>query len=305
MTWMRLDDGFDTHPKVLSLVNKGDPLNVWVRLLAWAGRQRERDGRVPRVVGLAYGTPKALARLVEVGLYDVTPDGWAIHDFEEYAAKGPGAGDPSDLSRKRAEAGRKGGIARVSRLQEDQPPEATGQATEQATAKQTDFASSNLLQANEAIASVRAGAPAPARAPVPIPSRPDPVPPPTPNPEPDPVVAVLAKSSDLKGEGVDLVRLAGALRGEAAAAGYSEARLVEVLPYALDELATTRIDQPTGKGSTRYVLSVVRRVARIGVLESELERRASLPERPGGASSAGGPSVSKSLLALVAPKVAQ
>lgn len=277
MTWMRLDDGFDTHPKVLSLVNKGDPLNVWVRLLAWAGRQRERNGHVPRVVGLAYGTPKALARLVEVGLYDVTPDGWAIHDFEEYAAKGPGTSDPSDLSRKRAEAGRKGGIARVSRLQEDHTPEATSQANEQANAKQTDFASSNLLQANKAIASARAGAPARARAPDPVP---DPVPPPTPASEPDPVVAVLARSSDLMGEGVDLVRLAGALRGEAAAAGYPEARLLEALPYALKELATSRTDRPTGKGATRYVLSVVRRVARPNVLEAELERRRPPPEPP-------------------------
>lgn len=171
--------------------------------------------------------------------------------------------------------------------------EANGQATNAANEEANDAANG--------VTDPRA----PARAspdPDPVP---DPVPPPTPASDPDPVVAVLAKSSDLKGEGVDLVRLAGSLRGEAAAGGYSEARLIEVLPYALDELALSRTDKPLGKGASRFLLSVARRVARTGVLESELERRASPPERPGGATAPSGPSVSKSMLALVAPKVAQ
>lgn len=95
--------------------------------------------------------------------------------------------------------------------------------------------------------------------------------------EPDPVVVALGLSADIRGEGVDLVRLAGSLRSEGAATGISEKRLLEAIPYALEELATSRTDKPTGKGATRFVLSVVRRVGRPGILEAERARREAPP----------------------------
>lgn len=349
MPWGRIDDKLHAHPKWM-LIRDASPAWLFWSCLSWA-LGYSPSGFVPAHVAKGFGAQRAMAKLVEAGLWEEADGGYLIHDFTSYSSRQV---DP-ELSAVRAEAGRLGGQARAAvrvpfpNVTEADKSRARGQVfravrsgkltkglcevcgsadsrahhrdyskplevtwlcsrhhedahrSDQANDQAPDRANVEPNgQANEtapspAHAYPRVGAPA---SPDPDPV-PDPVVPPTPSRQPDPVVAVLAKSSDLRGEGVDLVRLAGSLRGEAAATGYSEARLVEVLPYALEELALSRTDKPLGKGASRFLLSVVRRVARPGVFEAELERRALPPERPGGP--VVGPSVSKSMLALVAP----
>jgi len=285
--WGRVDDKLHAHPDWLLLKDASPAWLLWT-CLSWA-LAYSPSGIIPTQVARSFGAQRTIAKLVSTGWWTEVDGGYQIHNFHRYSTRqSEQATHPSthELSEKRRAAGAAGA---AKRWQSDGKPEMANDG------KPDGKPDSNLPSL----------ACAPTRAspdPDPVP---DPVPPPTPTQGPDPVVAVLAKSSDLKGEGVDLVRLAGSLRGEAAAGGYSEARLIEVLPYALDELALSRTDKPLGKGASRFLLSVARRVARTGVLESELERRASPPERPGGATAPSGPSVSKSMLALVAPKVAQ
>lgn len=260
--WGRVDDKLHAHPDWLLLKDASPAWLLWT-CLSWA-LAYSPSGTIPTQVARSFGAQRTIAKLVATGWWTEADGGYQIHNFHRYSTRqSEQATHPSthDLSEKRRAAGAAGA---AKRWQSD------GKAEMANDGKPDGKPDSNLPSL----------ACAPTRAspdPDPVP---DPVPPPTPAPEPDPVVAALAKSSDLRGEGVDLVRLAGALRGEAAAAGYPEARLLEALPYALKELATSRTDRPTGKGATRYLLSVVRRVARPNVLEAEIERRRPPPEPP-------------------------
>lgn len=113
MTWTKFDDGFPRHPKVLAAGEEAASLFMWV--LVWCNGQLT-DGAIP-AAALARITerPNALdlaARLVESGLWEVTPTGWQVHDF---ASHNPSRADVlqrrAETSAERAKAGRKGGMA--------------------------------------------------------------------------------------------------------------------------------------------------------------------------------------------------
>jgi hypothetical protein len=115
MTWARLDDNFYDHPKVLDLLEEDDgvaAVGLWTLALSWAHRHLRsagrQAGRIPdhlprRLVG-AVGSRLA-ALLVKVGLWEQDSNGWQIHDLPSYLPS-------SELSAKRAAAGRKGAEAR-------------------------------------------------------------------------------------------------------------------------------------------------------------------------------------------------
>ena len=69
MSWVKLDDGFADHPKVLAV--SGDAV-----LLHLALSQLTRFSK-PKAAKLA-------AKLVEVGLWERNGAGYAIHDYLEY-----------------------------------------------------------------------------------------------------------------------------------------------------------------------------------------------------------------------------
>lgn len=98
MAWVKIDDRFDEHPKVMA----AGPDAMWVlfRALAFANRG-ETDGHLPSAalsrVGSDFGPKKrqTLVRtLVEVDLMHAPghdcdrcpdpPDGWQIHDYADY-----------------------------------------------------------------------------------------------------------------------------------------------------------------------------------------------------------------------------
>lgn len=79
MAWLRIDDGFATHPKIASLTDR--EFRVWMRLMCYCGRHQDPTvDTVTRqeVVGL---TQSVVRRFVEVDLVD--SDG-TIHDWSVY-----------------------------------------------------------------------------------------------------------------------------------------------------------------------------------------------------------------------------
>jgi hypothetical protein len=86
MTWVRLDDGFYTHPKARAAGLQGRAL--YIAALCWSN-QNLTDGHIPTdslalICAYAEVKPTVAKKLAELGLWDVTDGGWQIHDFHEY-----------------------------------------------------------------------------------------------------------------------------------------------------------------------------------------------------------------------------
>lgn len=85
MAWVRLDDAFPEHPKVLAVGEEAAWLYVCV--LCYCNRHLT-DGflpaaAVPRLTGQK--SPSRLtAKLVDAGLLDIVRDGFFVHDYLEY-----------------------------------------------------------------------------------------------------------------------------------------------------------------------------------------------------------------------------
>ncbi len=108
MAWVKLDDTMPTHPKVLAAGPQAFALDV-------AGicysNKHATDGMIasyalPAVLPGLSNPKRHAAKLVEVGRWVEVDGGWVIHDVQEYQ---PTAAEQKEVSRKRAEAGRKGG----------------------------------------------------------------------------------------------------------------------------------------------------------------------------------------------------
>lgn len=113
MTWVRIDEGFPEHPKVLSA--GGDAGWLHVCAISYCNRQLT-DGFIPHAVLSRLSDRKRpgmlAAKLVEVGLWETTDGGWTIHDYLLYQP----TRSETEATRERtysvkAEAGRLGGLA--------------------------------------------------------------------------------------------------------------------------------------------------------------------------------------------------
>lgn len=85
MAWLRLDDGFATHPKIAALTDR--ELRVWLRVLCYCSRQRDPTiDAITRqeVVGL---TSAAVNRFAGLELLDVSGQDHEVHDWEKYQPK--------------------------------------------------------------------------------------------------------------------------------------------------------------------------------------------------------------------------
>lgn len=133
MPWVRLDESFPEHPKVV----QAGPLAGWLHVsaIAWCNRQLT-DGFVPcaqlrKLVdfdgiytdmeggasGIDTPDPKALAdALVSHGLWEEVEGGWQIHDFLEYQ---PSRESILAKRQKEHEAKSKAGRRRVSTADRD------------------------------------------------------------------------------------------------------------------------------------------------------------------------------------------
>jgi hypothetical protein len=80
---LRLDDGFDTHPKIVKLP-RGDRW-TWLQVLLYCARYRT-GGHVPAAVGeiIRGATPAFLARCEKLTLLEPAEDGFSVHDWQVF-----------------------------------------------------------------------------------------------------------------------------------------------------------------------------------------------------------------------------
>lgn len=71
-----MDDQAHSHPKMLAAGDRA--LGAWVFMGSWCGAYADDTAIVPVPVALRFGTRKSLARLVEVGLLEIVPDGYRM-----------------------------------------------------------------------------------------------------------------------------------------------------------------------------------------------------------------------------------
>jgi hypothetical protein len=107
MSWLRLDDKFPRHPKVLKLTDAQFRLHL--AAMAYCA-EHETDGRITReaveTLTPHRGKAKLVARLVELVLWDGDGEDYQIHDYLDW---NPSHEQIQSKRSARAEAGSKGG----------------------------------------------------------------------------------------------------------------------------------------------------------------------------------------------------
>lgn len=94
MAWLRIDDGFTRHPKLLALGSKSDRW-TWLEVLVYCA-QFNTSGELPAQLAevVPGATPKFVERAVAAGLIDVETDGaMRVHDWKTYNPNDPTAAE--------------------------------------------------------------------------------------------------------------------------------------------------------------------------------------------------------------------
>lgn len=113
MTWIRLEDTFDQHPK--TRMAGAAAIYLHVAALCYSSRCLT-DGFVDAALlsGMAgFSRPQAekhAARLVEVGLWEKAPNGYWIHDYLEYNRSKQAVQKERDAAKERMQAKRSGNV---------------------------------------------------------------------------------------------------------------------------------------------------------------------------------------------------
>lgn len=80
MPWFKVDDTLAFHHKSVAAGNAA--MGLWVRAGSWS-MQTLSDGFIPDVILAQLGTTPQAKRLVEVGLWDRLPTGYAFHEWDQ------------------------------------------------------------------------------------------------------------------------------------------------------------------------------------------------------------------------------
>ena len=104
MTWVRIDDGFYDHPKIVALSDAA--YRAFVDGLCYAGRHLT-DGHIPEAALRRLARGPAVRELEACGLWERNGNGIVIHDYPEYQ---PSRSEVEANREARASAGRLGGI---------------------------------------------------------------------------------------------------------------------------------------------------------------------------------------------------
>jgi hypothetical protein len=107
MAWVRIDDTWLNHPKVMHAraVGGWTALGVWCGALTWANQQRS-DGHVPTSWVVLNNAQADADVLVEAGLWVAVDDGFVFHDYSDYQ---PTRAEIEAKTEQRAAAGKRGG----------------------------------------------------------------------------------------------------------------------------------------------------------------------------------------------------
>lgn len=114
--WFRLNGNFAEHPKVMDLSDRAFRLHV--AALCHTTRNLTdgflSDLSVKVACALTMATRRHVVELRDAGLWIPLEEGWEIKDYSVY---NPPAADLKELSDKRREAGRKGGLRSAANRQ--------------------------------------------------------------------------------------------------------------------------------------------------------------------------------------------
>lgn len=111
MTWIRVDDHFADHPKVMALEGDRLPgLGLWHVAASYSARYLT-DGYVPASYVKAHAPQRLINRMVSVGLFDPVEGGYLLHDWLEY---NPSRDAVREAQAKKRAAGQAGGQASAS-----------------------------------------------------------------------------------------------------------------------------------------------------------------------------------------------
>lgn len=95
MTWFKVDDGFWSHPKTLTLSHRA--VALWTRAGSYCGKHLTDGYVAANVLPLLQAEPSDADELVRNGLWRACDGGWAFHDWIEYQ-------DTKDAIQRRREA---------------------------------------------------------------------------------------------------------------------------------------------------------------------------------------------------------
>lgn len=111
MSWLKIDDGFMEHPKVVGL--SASAFRLFMEGLCYSSRYLT-DGKMPTgALRAMNGTPRAAVELVAAGLWEVRDEGWAVHDYLEYNPSRAEVDEKRQhISQERSKAGSKGAAKR-------------------------------------------------------------------------------------------------------------------------------------------------------------------------------------------------
>jgi hypothetical protein len=109
VTWVKLDDHFADHPKILGLSDGA--YRAFVDGLCYSARFLT-DGHIPTaaVKVVTRRRPKPVAELIKAGLWEQNGDGVIVHDYLEFQ---PSRSEVEAKHLARASAGRSGGLAKA------------------------------------------------------------------------------------------------------------------------------------------------------------------------------------------------
>lgn len=99
MTWVKVDDAFPSHPKVVGLSDAA--IATWLRGVCYSS-QNLTDGFIPEAALRLVGNRKAAAALVGAGLWAETVDGWRIHEYEQHQRSREQVQRERELARQRS-----------------------------------------------------------------------------------------------------------------------------------------------------------------------------------------------------------
>ncbi|WP_051151506.1 hypothetical protein [Nocardia niigatensis] len=111
MPHFMVDDGMAFHAKIVAAGNAA--VGLWVRAGAWSQQpQNLTEGFIPREIALALGTLAQIRKLVAVRLWVEEPGGYRFHEWlhDGQRPRQMSREEILERRRKRAEAGRLGGV---------------------------------------------------------------------------------------------------------------------------------------------------------------------------------------------------
>lgn len=152
--WIKLDDGFATHPKIITAGHEA--LAVQIRAICYAS-QNGTDGFLPiRSIPLFLeGVSRDInwrEHMVKHGLWDETPPGYTIHDFLEWNCSQK---EYVKRQKKLSHAGKKGMKSRWSKHYPIITNLITGVISDPVTSPSISISSSSLLPKGEKIVKKR------------------------------------------------------------------------------------------------------------------------------------------------------